>query len=218
MSTVVVCGGSYNDFDDRYPGLHWASRLTPHEVYILARGGASNFSIWHQIRHCVEFKPDVLLVCFTSCPRVEFLKTSKIKSVVTNTVWPEDRQWHYRNAIFDSVDHALPNYNHKKFVSWMPYYVEEYDILKNFLYIKSALEFLDQQKINYYFSLGDFETYLGQEVTGIPIDFAQHQHRNLLPNPATHPEHLQPDPYFHISDANWHAAHAELVKSLIPND
>jgi len=213
MSTIVLCGGSYYDFDSRYPGLHWADRLAPNSVYRLARGGASNFAIWHQVRHAIEFKPDLLLICFTSCPRVEFLKGNKINTLTTDTQWPEERMWHYRNNMLDCVDYALPAYNEEKLLSWMPFYIEEFEILKNYLYIKSALDYVRKEKINYYFTLGNFEVYNNTEITGIDIDFTEHNDRNLLPNGSNHKDRSC-DPYFHIKDENWHENHAELVKKL----
>ena len=62
MSRIVVCGDSFNTYDTRYPGLHWADQLAPHEVYRLARVGASNFSIWHQVVQSKKFDPDVVLI------------------------------------------------------------------------------------------------------------------------------------------------------------
>ena len=213
MTTIVLCGDSYYDFDNRYPGLHWADRLSPHNVYRLARGGASNFSIWHQVQHATKFSPDIIFLSFTSCPRVEFPKLTERKSVVTDTVYLEDRQWHYCNNTYDNVDHALPGYNNVKLLEWMPYYIEEYEVLKNFLFIKSTLDFLKEIGIRYYFTLGEFNSNIGT-VTGIDVNFPDHAKYNILPNGWKHPD-KKSNPYFHIADEQWHANHANLVKSLI---
>jgi hypothetical protein len=223
MKNIVICGDSYYDYDDRYPGLHWTDRLNPHAVYRLARGGASNFSIWHQIRYSIKFKPDVVFITFTSCPRNEFRKRDEFKSIDTDSEYLEDKMWAYRNNMWKSVDHFLPTYNKEMFVKWMPYYIEEYEILKNYLFIKSALDFLKEQKIKFYFTFGGFLDSFGgfldsldcsPSVIGIDINFDEYKEHNILPNGWYHQERLA-DPYFHIKDETWHATHAELIKSLL---
>jgi hypothetical protein len=96
---IVLCGDSYYDFDDRYPGLHWADQLSSHTVYRLAKGGSTNFLIWHQIQHVTHFNPDLVLISFTSSDRIEF-PNNKYKeidlSVIKNNI---DKQWTYRNTI-----------------------------------------------------------------------------------------------------------------------
>jgi hypothetical protein len=213
MKNIVLCGDSYYDYDDRYPGLHWADRLSPHKVFRLARGGASNFSIWHQIRYSVKFNPDVVFITFTSYPRNEFPKVSTFKSIDTDSEFLEDKQWSYRNNMYNNVDHFLPSCNKDMFKKWMPYYIREYEILKNFLFIKSALDFLKEQGIQYYFTLGKFEDDLGVTL-GVDVNFNEHNEYNILPNGWSHHENLM-SPYFHIKDEKWHADHAALVKSLL---
>lgn len=215
VKNILVCGDSYYDYDDRYPGLHWADRLAPHNVYRLARGGASNFSIWHQVQYSIEFDPDVIFVTFTSCPRNEFPKRSEFKPVI-KTKHLESKMWAYRNTMWENVDHFLPTYNKDMFLNWMPYYIEEYEILKNFLFIKATLDFLKEKKMKFYFSLGGFEDSMNSKtVLGIDINFDKYKEHNLLPNGwLSFPDRLL-DPYFHIKDENWHASHAELVKSLL---
>ena len=210
---ILVCGDSYNDFDTRYPGLHWADRLAPHTVYRLARGGASNFSIWHQVQYAIKFRPDLVLVAFTACPRVEIPKLSNRASSETGTTDLQDKQWHYRNTIYNNVDHAIANYNNDMFLKWMPYYIEEYEVLKNFLFIKSALDLLEKQNIQYYFTLGGFASNAGM-VDGVDVNFQEYHEHNILPNGYHHSDKLH-DPYFHIADETWHADHARLVMSLL---
>jgi len=206
MTTVLLCGDSYYDFDDRYPGLHWADNLSA-DVYRLARGGCSNFSIWHQVQYAPSFNPDLVLLSFTSIPRVEFLKKEMFAPIdLSKCETLADIQWAYRNTIYDNIDHALPGYNRDKITAWMPYYIKEYEILKNFIYIKSTLDFLLEHNIAYKFTLGAFEQY--------NKDFGIYALHNILPNGWDFPEKLM-DPCFHIKNEEWHHQHAVLVNGLL---
>jgi len=208
---ILICGDSYYDFDERYNGLHWADNLTGHEVYRLARGGASNFSIYQQVKFSKYFSPDIVLVTFTAFPRVEFLRDEQVvdkeftKKLLSNDDLNE-RMWFYRNTVYQTIDHALPNYNDTIFKKWLSYYIEPYEATRNSIYIKSALDLLSDNKVKYYYTLGG-------AVIDDDIDLSKHQTQELLPNSHQHPEKFS-DPYFHIMDAEWHKKHTELVMEL----
>lgn len=202
---IVLCGDSYYDLDQRYSGLHWADQLLPHNVYRLARGGASNFSILHQVQHTPYFSPDLVLISFTSIGRIECSKDT-YKSIDLLSVDENiDKQWLYRNTMHSNVDHANAGYNKNKYLNWMPYYIEEFEIIKNSLFIKSSLDFLAERNIPYLFTLGGFTE---------NIDIKNHQVYNILPNGWEHNQKLQ-DPYFHIADPEWHSNHAEFIKNIL---
>lgn len=221
MTTILICGDSYNDMDERYPGLHWSERLNSHEVHTIARGGCSNFSIWHQVMQAPHLKADVVLIGFTASPRVEYYKSEKTNFPDYTTLeggkfppYISDKKWHYRNSMWKTIDHCTPTVNVDQFLKWLPYYVTEFEILKNFLYIKAALDFLKKQNICYYFTLGGFEKDMHIDPL---IDFEDHLQYNILPNgwnvdwrKDTKPK----DPYFHIKDPHWHIDYANLVNSL----
>jgi hypothetical protein len=226
MKNILVCGDSYNDMDSRYPGLHWVERLDSYNVYNISRGACSNFSIWHQVMQAPQLEADMVFIAFTAVPRVEFPRSDKVAlpdySTLENNEYPpyiDDKKWHYRNSMWETINHCTPSVNKDQFLKWMPFYIPEFEILKNFLYIKSALDFLKKQNIPYYFTLGGFEA----DMESNPIiDFEDHLQYNILPN-GWHVDwrkDLPPgaptdDPYFHIRDPQWHADHAELVKSLL---
>lgn len=213
MKTVVLCGDSYYDFDDRFPGLHWADKLIDANVYRLARGGASNFSIWHQVQHSIKFSPDLVLITFTSCPRVEFPKSNSHTSLNLTSNDLEDMQWNYRNTIYENIDHALPKHNRDKFLPWMPYYIEEYEFLKNCIFIKSTLDFLIKNNTKFYFTYGEFEDTLRSQPATL-VDFTEYEQYNILPNGAHYHTKLL-TPYFHIKDDDWHKQHADVVGGLM---
>ena len=202
---IVLCGDSYYDFDERYPGLHWADRLSPHNVYRLARGCATNFSIMHQVQHTPYFSPDLVLISFTSIGRVEFNKDTYSSIELSSIDENIDKQWLYRNTMYSNVDHANAGYNRNKYLNWMPYYIEEFETIKNSLFIKSSLDFLAERNIPYLFTLGGFAG---------DIDINTHQVYNILPNGWEHNQKLM-DPYFHITDPEWHSNHAEFINGKL---
>jgi hypothetical protein len=192
---IVLCGDSYFDIDDRYPNLHWRDHLSPYNVYTLARGGASNFSIYHQVQHSTYFNPDLVLISFTSVGRIEFGK-NRYQQPDMSADSLIDRQWAYRNTMYANVDHANAGYNKEQYVNWLPYYIDEFEQDKNSLYIQASLDFLNKHNIPYRFSLGGFTGNLALADT--------------LPNSWHHPEKLS-DPWFHIKDPVWHENFAKAV-------
>lgn len=204
---IILCGDSYYDFDDRYPNLHWADKLKEHEVYRLARGGSSNFSIWHQIQHTVHFNPDVVLISFTAPARIEFSKRTYTEFDLSAADSYTNKQWIYRNTMHDNIDHANAGYNKEKYVRWIPYWIEEFDIMKNTLYIKAGLDFLTERNIPFYFSYGGFSAYsknFGQKYSSL----------EQLPNSWEYQTPTQ-SPYFHINDDAWHQHYANCIRDLI---
>lgn len=235
---IVVCGDSFNDRDERFPGLHWADRLQPHEVYRLAKQGASNFSIWHQIQQSARLDPKVVLINFTTCPRIEYITTGPKSFPISNESWlvraaknnsllarligkvnnHDNENYHelerqIRNDVA-MIFHVSPSSQKDLFESWAEnFYIEPFEILKNYIFILNALDHLDKQGITSYVSLGGFEKFLDKEVRNVKIQFDAHKDKLVLPNPT---KYLKCDsPVFHIADSDWHAEHARLVTELI---
>ena len=240
MSRIVVCGDSFNTYDTRYPGLHWADQLGPHEVYRLARAGASNFSIWHQVVQSKKFNPDVVLVAFTSCPRVEFAIAEpdffndilvpwvqntgrvvwdnivNIKHVEKPTASPRDLETKLRKKMEESIDHAIPaGYKTDVFDEWArKFYIEPFEVLKNYLYIKATLDHLEHVGIRHYATLGGYSSFVGTTTQEIHIEFDKYASVLKLPNGWDHEQTLA-DPYFHIEDPAYHKNHAGVVLDLL---
>lgn len=202
---ILLCGDSYYDFDDRYPNLHWADKLKEHEVYRLARGGATNFSIWHQIQHATFFNPQLVLISFTSNARIEYSKQPYNQFDLTLLSEYIDRQWLYRNTMYNNIDHANPGHNTHQYINWMPYYIEEFESMKNGIFIKQSLDHLAKENIKFYYTLGG---YSGN------FDFNPYAQFEVLPNGWNHQEKLS-DPYFHIRSPKWHNDHADFILNLI---
>jgi hypothetical protein len=237
---IVVCGDSFNTYDTRYPGLHWADQLEPHEVYRLARAGASNFSIYHQVLQSKKFNPDVLLISFTSCPRVEFAiaepdffsdilvpwvqSTGRVvwnniinfRHVEKPTATLRELEQRFRKKMEESVDHAIPaGYKTDVFDDWARrFYIEPFEVLKNYLYIKATLDHLAQHNIRHYATLGGYKDFVGTVVQDQMIEFDQYASVLQLPNGWDHEQKLH-DPYFHIEDPEYHQHHAQLVLKLL---
>ena len=237
---IVVCGDSYNTYDPRYPGLHWADQLAPHEVYRLARAGASNFSIYHQVVQSKKFNPDMVLISFTSCPRVEFAIAEpdffsdilvpwvqstgrvvwnniiNIKHVEKPTATLRELETRLRKKMEESVDHAIPaGFKTDVFNDWArKFYIEPFEVLKNYLYIKATLDYLAEQGIPHYATIGGYQDFVGTVVQDIPLEFEKYASVLKLPNGWAHEQKLH-DPYFHIEDPVYHQRHAGVVLDLI---
>jgi hypothetical protein len=202
---ILLCGDSYYDFDERFPGLHWADQLNQHEVYRIARGGASNFSIYHQVQHAKFFNPDLVLISFTSIARIEYSKQPFDHFDLGLPPEYIDKQWLYRNTMYKNIEHANPGYNTQQYINWMPYYIEEFESIKNGIYIKQSLDHLTKENIKFYYTLGGYNG---------SFDLGAHAQFDILPNSWDHSEKLS-NPYFHIQDPKWHADHAEFILNLI---
>ena len=239
-----MCGDSFNTYDPRYPGLHWADQLAPHEVYRLARAGASNFSIWHQVVQSKKFNPDVVLIAFTSCPRVEFTiaepdffsdilvpwvqstglsrqhaawnNIGNIKYVEKPTANLRELEAKLRKKMEESIDHAIPaGYKIEVFNDWArKFYIEPFEVLKNYLHIKATLDHLEQAGIQHYATLGGYSDFVETATQEVCIEFGQYASVLKLPNGWEHKQRLA-DPYFHIEDPAYHKNHADLVLKLL---
>lgn len=235
---IVVCGDSFNASDDRFPGLHWADRLAPHEVFRLARGGASNFSIWHQVAQSLRFDPDLVLISFTSCPRVEYIAYEptfystlvepwravllKSKDFISGML----KHHHEETPIeglrqleakiqkdVSPISHAIPMSDTGVFEQWVDkFYIEPFDILKNYIYISSALNNLAENHVPCLATLGGFEKHRNSQVQHVTINFEKHNHVLQLANPWN--TRHDGEPVFHIADTQWHEQYAQRVLEL----
>jgi hypothetical protein len=226
VSRIVVCGDSFNTYDTRYPGLHWADQLAPHEVYRLARTGASNFSIWHQVVQSKKFNPDVVLIAFTSCPRVEFAIAEPDFFMEKTTASLRDLEIKLRKKMEESIDHAIPSvparqthgYKTDVFAEWArKFYIEPFEILKNYLYIKATLDHLEQAGIRHYATLGAYSYFVGTTIQEVCIEFEKYSSVLKLPNGWAHGEKLA-DPHFHVEDPVYHKDHADCVLKLLSGE
>jgi hypothetical protein len=240
MSRIVVCGDSFNSYDERYVGLHWADQLAPHEVYRLARSGASNFSIWHQVVQSKKFNPDVVLVAFTSVPRIEYSLLEpdffndliapwlrllpgspwgglkNIKNIEKPVADLRELEKQLTDKVIKSIDHAIPNgHTEDLFNEWARrFYIEPFEILKNYLYIKATLDLLKQNGITAYATLGAYKDFVGTIIQDVQIGFDEYANVLQLPNGWEHPN-CKEDPLFHIKDPVYHKNHADIVLKLL---
>jgi uncharacterized protein YbdZ (MbtH family) len=222
---VAVCGDSFFATDKNYRGMHWSEQLgSQHEVYNLARPGASNFSIWHQVMQTAIFKPDLILISFTNCPRVEYVSNEHEKSnlqlnsdIVLDALGRVKHLHNVKTKLTNEIAHATPHSNTEVFDNWARlFYIETFEILKNFLYISATLDFLQQANIPYRATLGGFDTHRGKQVDNITMDFSKWQECLDLPNGWQFAKgRMNSSVSFHIDDAKWHNDHAKLVLELL---
>jgi hypothetical protein len=240
MSRIVVCGDSFNSRDEKYAGLHWADQLAPHEVYRLARCGASNFSIWHQCVQSKKFNPDVVLVAFTSVPRVEYTLEepdffndliapwlrllpgspwgglTNVSVVEKPIADPRQLEKHLQDKVIKAIDHAIPmGHTQEMFDQWARhFYIESFEILKNYLYIKATIDHLQEAGIKVYATLGGYAGFVDSTIQDVQIDFVKYASVLQLPNGWVHPNCKAP-PLFHIEDPVYHKNHADVVLKLL---
>ncbi len=213
MATICVCGDSFFSRDKNYPGQHWSEQLgSQHEVYNLARPGASNFSIWHQVMQADMFDPDLVLVAFTSCPRLEYterkLVSRSFDPAEQSVVQRMERLMHIKSNQ-NKISHIIPRSNQKIFEQWSKmFYVESFDLLKNWVYISATLNHLETTGTRYAFTLGGFQLHINK------FDFEPWQQHRTLPNGWHHPGRKSV-PLFHIEDQTWHKSHAALAVQLL---
>ena len=157
---VLVCGDSFCTLDPAFPGLHWSEKLlasTPptYELHNLSHGGDSNALISLQLMQGLEFKPDFVILSFTSAHRHEldnnknacphdftlesinasrinrYKSTAQVGDITTDLIQLSE-QW---NTLIISDD---------------------FEILKNYFMIGYCLNLLEKEKIPYCYSLGGF--------------------------------------------------------------
>ena len=223
MSIVCVCGDSFFATDKDHRGQHWSEQLSNHEVYNLARVGSSNFSIWHQVMQTKLFKPDLVLISFTNCPRIEYLSQYyNIGHIPLPSTVTQDRKdrmkifFDIKTKFSNEFNHASPNANTEIFDKWARlYYIEPFEILKNFMYISSALDSLQNAGVAYRATLGGFEHYSNKHIDNVKVDFSKWQEFLDLPNGWQFPGRHKSSISFHIDDEAWHADHADVVLKLL---
>jgi hypothetical protein len=127
-----------------------------------------------------------------------------------------DLETKLRKKMEESIDHAIPaGYKTDVFDEWArKFYIEPFEVLKNYLYIKATLDHLEQAGIQHYATLGGYTDFVGTSTQGICIEFEKYSNVLKLPNGWKHEQKLA-DPYFHIEDLVYHQHHAGVVLDLI---
>jgi hypothetical protein len=76
MPKILLCADSFGTTDPRYPGLHFSEKIQQKvkdcEIINLSQSGGSNFLIELQLHQGLRFKPDAVILLFTSTSRLTF--------------------------------------------------------------------------------------------------------------------------------------------------
>jgi hypothetical protein len=155
---VLICGDSFGVVDPDYPGLHFSEKIlnaTPpvFELNNLAHGGDSNALITLQLMQGLQFKPDFVILLFTSTHRHE-----RDKDV--NVYYPKDLTFdelkqfrHDRYSTSTTEPKKIINYNLVE--QWNSQYIsDDFEIMKNYFLIHYCLQSLKEHKIPFCYSLG----------------------------------------------------------------
>ena len=166
---IVVCGNNSHAVE------HWLDPARSHKIYRLARANASNFNILQQVLYSQKFKPDLVLICFAGhseleyvAPEVDLLDT--VRDYISQW-WPKnlkdlETHFHRRMDRYTASNCSID--------AWAKgFYIEPFEILKSYLYITHALEWLSHENIAHWATLGDFECHRDQEIQNVQIKFDQ---------------------------------------------
>jgi hypothetical protein len=63
--------------------------------------------------------------------------------------------------------------------------------------------------------LGGFESFVGQTIQNVQIDFTKYQSVLVLPNAWKYPNRHHSEPIFHIKDADYHMNYATKLHALL---
>ena len=76
MPKILLCADSFGSTDPQYPGLHFSEKIQQKvkncEIINLSQSGGSNFLIELQLHQGLQFKPDAVILLFTSPNRTTF--------------------------------------------------------------------------------------------------------------------------------------------------
>jgi hypothetical protein len=76
MPKILLCADSFGTTDPGYPGLHFSEKIQQKvkdcEIINLSHSGGSTFLIQLQLHQGLQFKPDAVILSFTSSNRTTF--------------------------------------------------------------------------------------------------------------------------------------------------
>ena len=203
---TLICGDSYCNIDSDYPGLHWSEKIlnfnTDFEVINLSHGGCSNALIAMQLLQGLKFHPDFVILSFTSHGRYEF---DNIVNRIPRSLEPLEIA-NYVKDRYTTNKYTMTEFQEKANQAWLLESSENFEKVKNYLYICFCLSMLKQSNINFCFSLGGFEyqqdytAFLNSNyLTNIIQDYQQYE---LSTNLWYHGQKAQP--CFHVDNESIH--------------
>jgi hypothetical protein len=214
LKNVLICGDSFGVTDPDYPEVHFSEKIlntTPpvFKLNNLAHGGDSNALITLQLMQGLQFKPDFVILLFTTTHRHE---TDNDISVY----YPKDLNFDelnkFRHLRYSTgskkkniVDNNLVERWSAKFLS------DDFEILKNYFLIHYCLQSLKEHKIPFCYSLGgmkygiDYSSIVDKNfIKNNLIDYTDQLLKINLWNHNNNKER----PYFHVDNDDVQTAFA----------
>lgn len=181
---IQVCGCSYFSLDKNFPNTHFTEILANQlnaTLINLSSPGSSNFAIRLQVQSSLEFKPDLVVLGFTSPDRLDYpvdVKNNYKPSYHVHNLYYNDSPPFIKSnlaSIKSDPIPALSRSNNQDCVQAVKQYVNyfyDYNLQKHKDYIiaQSALYFLRTKNIPFIFSEGG----LGNDDFGLFSDFEMH--------------------------------------------
>ena len=221
---VLVCGDSFFTLDPDFPGLHWSEKLlasTPptYELHNLSHGGDSNALISLQLMQGLEFKPDFVILSFTTAHRHE-LDNNKNACPHDFTLESINASRINRYKSTSQLENMTPS-QIEMFEQWSTLIIsDDFEILKNYFIICHCLTLLEKEKIPYCYSLGGFSyaanPFLIIQNNFIKNYFTETSDKCLKINLWNYIAHKM-RPYFHVDDESVQTSFANECRYHLKN-
>lgn len=213
---ILICGDSFCVTDPMYPGLHWSEKMLNSsgqiEIWNLAYGGSSNALIVYQLMQGLMFKPDFVILSFTSNGRYEFDKNIDAVpfELSAESIAAYQKERYTTNCY---------RYENKDILSTIDRYrltasSDNFEKLKNYFHISFCLTLLKHKNIDFCFSLGGFE--YKQDYTALLNNayvenlLSAHRAQELSTNLWYHQSNNKLQPTFHVD--------SEAIHTLFNNE
>jgi len=214
LKNVLICGDSFGVVDPDYPGLHFSEKIlnaTPpvFELNNLAHGGDSNALITLQLMQGLQFKPDFVIVLFTSTHRHETDKD-------VNVHYPKDLKVdelnEFRHNRYSTQQGSKNSINHNLVDQWNSQYIsDDFEIMKNYFLIHYCLQSLKEHKIPFCYSIGGMKHAINYSAIVdkhfIKDNIINYTDQSLKINLWNHNNNKE-RPYFHVDNDDVQTAFA----------
>ena len=217
MKKILICGDSFSVTDERFPNLHWSESLAKDfQIMSLAYGGASNTMIPMQVMQGLQFRPDFILISFTSPFRAEFDK--KIENDPPDTQDPVSVYNYNYNRWATSCYREFEE-EKKIYLQYLRVASDDCEIIRCFFTMIGVLDYLRVRKENFAFSTGGLSPDLFGPVlqrNHVPCDFSSYEDHRIMTNLWDHQDQqLSSAPWFHVSDAKIQNQYADECRQHI---
>lgn len=169
MKKLGIAGDSFMAFDCSYPNTHFTEILSNTfscELINLARGGGTNFLIYHQVRKLIKQNPSFVIIGFTTSGRTEIglhnYPRSFYDPITVDDFHQAPIDGKSPKYFFNSIDNLLtsdltklPAREKKLFEDFKDYFTNVYnntlEFSRSLAYQIATIALIEQSKIPYVF-------------------------------------------------------------------